>query len=232
MNVFIAPRGKLPHHYAAIGRLIVGFSAIERSLAEALREIIGVPEETGRALTGEMHAGDTIKTFVRVLDARRRDEIITNPERGVPITAEQLAAISEAIRSGRSLPEFVRSDGRPPNRSTMRQLFSEIERLNKVRDDVAHRHMLVRRREMSFSNWRTFRTPNRLSFNTYSIEELNEMADYAANLVKRVSLLLQPPSALQRELTRNPTLLEIPSRLRPPDKSRETRQERRRQQPP
>lgn len=226
-NAFSTPEGELPEHYAAIGRLIVCFAGIERALVEILREIIGVSYETAHALTGEMRARDAIQMFVRVLDARRRDALIANPETGSPITIEELAALLENLQRGDPLPQ-LKEKAQPPNRAVMRQLFNEIERLNKVRDDIAHRHMLVRGREMSFSNARTARTPERLSFTRYSIDDLNDMARYAEKLTERVDLLLQPPSALEEEVRRDPTLLEIPAQLQPPDKPRQNRRVRRR----
>jgi hypothetical protein len=226
-DAFHTPKGRLPHHYAAIGRLIVHFANIERALAEIVREVIGVSYETGNALTGEMRARDSMQMFVRVLDARRRDEFIANPETGVPLTIEEFPPLLEAIQKGVPPPN-LKEKAKPPNRVVMRQLFSEIKCLNEIRDDIAHRHMLVRRREMSFSNWTTARTPDRLSFTNYSIDELNEMALYAEKLTKRLRLLLQPASVFEDELALDPTLLEIPPRLQPLDKRRQSRQERRR----
>jgi hypothetical protein len=63
-EIFSEPSGDLPDHYASIGRLITGFSNIERALNEVIRAVIGqearagLTEQMSRALVGEMRASD------------------------------------------------------------------------------------------------------------------------------------------------------------------------------
>jgi hypothetical protein len=76
-NTFVTPKEDLPEHYAAVGRVIIGFSNIERALNETLRFIINVSEEVSRAVTGEMRAVDLISAIRRVVRARERDAIIS-----------------------------------------------------------------------------------------------------------------------------------------------------------
>jgi hypothetical protein len=230
-NIFVPPEGELPEHYAAIGRLIIRFADIERALAASLRELVGATHEVGNALLGEMRAKDAIRMFVRVLDARRRDEMIASPDTGIPFTMEELPVLLASIRKG-DLPPNLGTKARLPSRVARQTLFVEIERLNDVRDDIAHRQMFVHGREMTFSNLQTARTPDRAHAEIYSIDDLNDMSSYAEKLAKRVRLLLHPPSAVEAELARDPTLLEIPARLRPPGKPHQSRRERRPERAP
>jgi hypothetical protein len=80
-TVFEEPEGDLPEHYAAIGRLVTGFSRIEHALNGVVRTLLGLPEELARAMTGEMRAGDLMATIKRILEAQDRDKIIATSER-------------------------------------------------------------------------------------------------------------------------------------------------------
>jgi hypothetical protein len=109
----------------------------------------------------------------------------------------------------------------------MDPLFTEIGNLKVIRDHIAHHRFLVRERELLFINMDTARNTTAVQFNRYSVEELNEMAEYAGRLASRVYLLrgaLMLETAVAR-MTRDPTLLEIPARLRSKDRGPKARQQ-------
>jgi hypothetical protein len=195
-GIFDEPTGDLPEHYAAIGRLITSFSNIERALNDVLRTVVNLSQEMGRAVTGEMRAADLIAALRRVVKARELD----------------------AITAQREVP---------PNPDAMDPLFTEIGNLKVIRDHIAHHRFLVRERELLFINMDTARNTTAVQFNRYSVEELNEMAEYAGRLASRVYLLrgaLMLETAVAR-MTRDPTLLEIPARLRSKDRGPKARQQ-------
>ena len=63
---FKFPVGPLPDHYAAIGRLITSFSMIEGRLNEIMRGFLGLPDEIGRLVTGEMRTDDLMSALRRL----------------------------------------------------------------------------------------------------------------------------------------------------------------------
>jgi hypothetical protein len=220
--VFEEPDGDLPEHYAAIGRLITSFSTIEHALNQVLRTLLGLSEEVGRAVIGEMRAGDLMAALTRVLEARARDEIIAQSEKGARISPE---ALRKAIANREA------EHATNPIRVAMRQLFDEIRRLKIIRDDIAHRRFYVGGREMVFTNADTARSLLTTQYNSYSIEDLNDLTIYAKRLAARSHLLLNP-AAVNDVIARGVPLLEIPVQLRKADNHQAegtVRRERRRQ---
>jgi hypothetical protein len=195
-EIFDEPKGDLPDHYASIGRLVTGFSNIERALNEVIRAVIGqhagagLTEQMSRALVGEMRAGELMATLKRVLEARERD----------------------AAKGGAA---------KPPKPDAMEPLFREIGELKLVRDRIAHHRFFVLDRRMLFTNADTARSQPAAQANMYCVEELNEMAGYARRLTDRVYLLRAALflDSATAAMTRDPALLEIPARLRIADSS-------------
>ena len=68
---FKFPVGPLPDHYAAIGRLITSFSMIEGRLNEIMRGFLGLPDEIGRLVTGEMRTDDLMSALRRIAKAKK-----------------------------------------------------------------------------------------------------------------------------------------------------------------
>jgi hypothetical protein len=206
-EIFDEAKGELPEHYASIGRLITALSNIERALNAVLRSVIG--QHVGAGLSEEMSRALT--------GEMRAGELITHLRRLLE-ARERDAAIAGAAR--------------PPKPDAMEPLFKEIQDLKLVRDRVAHHRFFVRERAMIFTNADTARSTPAAQFNLYSVEELNEMAEYAGRLTARLYLLrgalfLDSAGAA---MTRDPALLEIPARLRIANRSRPTRRERQRRQ--
>jgi hypothetical protein len=226
--VFSEPEGDLPEHYAAIGRLIMGFSKIEHAINRVLRTMLNLPSEAARAITGEMRAGDLMSALTRVLDARDRDKII-----------------SEAAKAGRRMgPEELKDaltkeslkKNTNPTRENMDHLFDEIRRLKSVRDHIAHRRFYVCQRQMAFTNSETARSLIQEEYDLYSIDELNDFARYAAHLTSRANLILNP-EAVKHAVAQGVPFLEIPPRLqkernrRGRDKAGQGRQRQQRSSP-
>jgi len=191
-EIFDEAKGELPEHHASIGRLITAFSNIERALNAVLRTVVGLPEEMGRAVTGEMRAADLIAALRRVVNAREID----------------------AIAARRPIP---------PKPDAMEPLFKEIANLKVVRDHIAHHRFFVREREMIFTNAETARSSIAAQFNRYSIDELNEMSEYAGRLAERIYLLRGVLMLDTARMTRDPALLEIPARLQSMNRGRRVR---------
>ena len=193
-ETFEEPKSDLIEHYASIGRLITSFSNIERQLSIQLRELIGITELTGRALTGEMRATDACSTIRRILTAQWQD-LMLGQRTTIVISHES---------------------------KVMDQLFIEISTLKEIRDLVAHQRFFVKENRMAFTNYDTARTLAATKMQFYSVDDLNEFAKYADRLAKRTSLLRLPylPEAAEPSLLEIPAQLRPKDRKRDRGKDR------------